>query len=55
MEDLDDAYYDMGLGKGLDVTKNEWEVERVVLKKSKNKKVSERILYSLIMIWLNCI
>jgi len=30
MEDLDDAYYDMGLGKGLDVTKAEWQVERVV-------------------------
>ena len=38
MEDLDDAYYDMGLGKGLDVTKAEWQVERIVKNGSKHAK-----------------
>lgn len=39
MEDLDEAYYDMGFGKGLDVTKTEWQVERVVKNGNKAPKL----------------
>lgn len=38
MEDVGEAYYDMGVGKGLDVTKTEWQIERVSTIKSKGGK-----------------
>jgi len=31
MENMDDAFFKMGMGRGLDVTKTEWKVERNIL------------------------